>query len=113
MLRLAHAPVLLALLFPVAAHADDPPRLAITIHTHRFQPTELHVPANTAFVIDVQNDDTTAEEFESAELGVEKVIAGGRHLPVRVRALPPGRYPFMGEYHSDTAQGVVIAEPAK
>jgi hypothetical protein len=29
---------------------------------------------------------------------------------VRLRPLDPGRYPFMGEYHEDTAQGVVIAE---
>ncbi|MGA7373007.1 MAG: hypothetical protein WBW37_10370 [Methyloceanibacter sp.] len=29
---------------------------------------------------------------------------------MRLRPLDPGRYPFMGEYHSDTAQGVVIAE---
>jgi hypothetical protein len=29
---------------------------------------------------------------------------------VRLRPLAPGRYPFAGEYHSDTAQGVMIAE---
>jgi hypothetical protein len=29
---------------------------------------------------------------------------------VRLRPLAPGRYAFMGEYHSDTAKGVVIAE---
>lgn len=29
---------------------------------------------------------------------------------VRLRALDPGRYPFMGEYHADTAMGVVVAE---
>jgi len=29
---------------------------------------------------------------------------------VRLRPLSPGRYPFMGEYHSQTAQGVVVAE---
>jgi hypothetical protein len=103
----------MALLVSFAARAEEPRRLQVTIRDHRFQPAELHVPANTAFVVDVQNDDATAEEFESAELGVEKVIAGGRHLPVRIRAMPPGRYPFMGEYHSDTAQGVVIVDPAR
>ncbi len=29
---------------------------------------------------------------------------------VRLRPLGLGRYPFMGEFHADTAQGVVIAE---
>ncbi len=94
------------------AWADEPPRLQITISGHVFQPAELHVPAGRAFVIDVHNDDPTAEEFESGPLGVEKVIAGGRQLPVRVRALEPGQYAFMGEYHADTAHGVLIADPA-
>jgi hypothetical protein len=101
------------LLAPMAVRAEEPPRLQVSIRDHRFQPAELHVPADTAFVVDVQNDDATAEEFESSALGVEKVIAGGRHLPVRIRAMPPGRYGFMGEYHIDTAQGVVVVEPAK
>ena len=35
-----------------------------------------------------------------------------RHLTatIHLRPLGPGRYPFMGEYHSETAQGVVISE---
>jgi hypothetical protein len=27
-----------------------------------------------------------------------------------LRALAPGKYPFMGEYHAATAQGVVVAQ---
>ncbi len=46
----------------------------------------------------------------SSALKVEKVIAGGGEGSVRLRPLDPGRYPFMGEYHADTAKGVVIAE---
>jgi hypothetical protein len=37
-------------------------------------------------------------------------VAGHSSGNVRLRPLKPGRYPFMGEYHSSTAQGVVIAE---
>ena len=29
---------------------------------------------------------------------------------IRLRPLAPGKYPFMGEYHAATAQGVVVAE---
>jgi hypothetical protein len=29
---------------------------------------------------------------------------------VRIRPLRPGRYAFMGEYHSTTAQGVLVAQ---
>lgn len=96
-----------------AAWADDPARLQITISDHRFTPAELHVPANQPVVIDIHNQDATAEEFESADMGVEKVIAGGRQLPVRIRPLAPGRYTFIGEYHAETAAGVVIADGEK
>lgn len=95
------------------ARAEDAARPRIVISDHRFSPSEIHVPANQPIVIDVQNQDPTAEEFESAELGVEKVIAGGRQLPVRIRPLAPGRYKFIGEYHSDTAFGVLIADEVK
>ena len=50
-----------------------------------------------------------AEEFDSTALKVEKVVAGNSRGNVRIRALAPGNYPFMGEYHSATAQGVVVA----
>lgn len=104
------ASCLVPLLVPAAAWGQDRSRLALTIKDHRFDPTELHAPAGQPLVIDVRNDDPTAEEFESGALGVEKVIAGGRSLPVRIRALEPGRYPFIGEYHADTAQGVLIVD---
>ena len=41
---------------------------------------------------------------------MEKVIGGGVYGTVRLRPLGPGRYPFMGEFHADTARGVLIAE---
>ncbi len=37
-------------------------------------------------------------------------MAGGSAGDVHIRPLDPGKYPFMGEYHSATAQGVVIAQ---
>jgi hypothetical protein len=37
------------------------------------------------------------------------IPAGGKGR-VRLRPLGPGRYPFLGEFHEDTAQGAVIAE---
>ena len=68
------------------------------------------VPAGKPAVLNIKNEDATAEEFDSSALKIEKVIGGGNEGTVRLRPLDPGRYPFMGEYHSDTAQGVVIAE---
>ncbi|HEX4534085.1 MAG TPA: cupredoxin domain-containing protein, partial [Rhizomicrobium sp.] len=66
--------------------------------------------ANAPSIISLTNQDATAEEFDSTALKVEKVVAGSSQGNVRLRPLSPGKYPFMGEYHSETAQGVVIAE---
>jgi len=55
-------------------------------------------------------DGPTAEEFESHALKIEKVIAGGTSGTVRLRPLDPGRYPFVGEYHEDTAKGHIVVE---
>ena len=92
------------------AAADDLTQIPVAIKDHRFNPTEIFVPAGKAVVLNIKNEDSTAEEFDSSALKVEKVIAGGNTGSVRLRPLGPGRYPFMGEYHSDTAQGAVIAK---
>ena len=90
------------------ALADD--TIALKLKDHKFTPAEIHVKANVPNVITMTNEDMMAEEFDSTSLKVEKVVAGNSSGTVRLRPLAPGRYPFMGEYHSDTAQGVVIAE---
>ncbi len=41
---------------------------------------------------------------------IEKVIPAGKTVRLRMRAPKPGTYPFVGEYHSETAKGTVIAE---
>ena len=82
----------------------------ITIKNHVFTPAELKVKANTAFTINVKNEDATAEEFESHNLHVEKVIAGGKSAIVRVHPLKTGTYKFFGEFNEKTAQGKIIAE---
>ena len=104
-------PVLLLALSPsVPAIADDLLNINVTIRDHRFSPSEIRIPAGKPTQLTIKNEDATAEEFDSAALKVEKVIAGGRTASVRLRPLGAGRYPFMGEYHADTAQGVVISE---
>jgi plastocyanin len=92
------------------AIADDAAQVDLTIKDHHFTPAEIHVPAGKPTVLVVRNEDATAEEFDSSALKVEKVIAGGTHATIRLRPLGPGRYPFMGEYHEETAKGVVISE---
>lgn len=98
------------LLVASSAMAGDGAPIALTLKDHKFLPAEIHVKANAPSEITLTNADATAEEFDSSALKVEKVVAGGAKGTVRLRPLAPGRYPFMGEYHSDTAQGVVVAE---
>jgi hypothetical protein len=92
------------------ALADDPTTIGVTIKDHQFTPSEIHVPVGKPTTLMIRNEDPTAEEFDSSALKIEKVIAGGTYATVRLRPLGAGRYPFMGEYHSATAQGVVISE---
>jgi heme/copper-type cytochrome/quinol oxidase subunit 2 len=94
----------------VPAGADNLANIPVSIKDHRFTPSEIHVPQGKPVVLTITNADPTVEEFDSSALKVEKVIAGGTYGTVRLRPLGPGRYPFMGEYHSDTAHGVVISE---
>jgi hypothetical protein len=90
--------------------ADDAAPIAVAIKDHKFSPAEIHVPTGKPATLKITNEDPTAEEFDSTALKVEKVIAGGTWGLVHLHPLGPGRYPFMGEYHSDTAQGVVVSE---
>jgi plastocyanin len=92
------------------ARADDAAPIAVTIKDHKFSPAEIHVPAGKATTLKITNQDPTAEEFDSTALKVEKVIAGGTWGLVHLSPLGPGKYPFVGEYHADTAQGVVLSE---
>ena len=92
------------------AWADDPVRIEVTIQNHQFSPAEIHVPSGKRAELHVVNGDNTAEEFDASALKVEKVIAPGMAATIYLRPLAPGHYPFMGEFHADTAKGVVISE---
>ena len=109
-LALAGAVAALGVIPATALKADEPLNIPVTIKDHRFDPAEIHVPQGKPVMLTITNKDPTPEEFDSTALKVEKVIVGGTYGTVRLRPLGPGRYPFMGEYHSDTAQGVVISE---
>jgi hypothetical protein len=97
-----------AFLFVAPARADA--QIAVTLKNHKFSPSVIKVKANQPSMIVLSNDDDTADEFDSTSLKVEKVVPGHRKGNVRIRALAPGKYPFMGEYHAATAQGIVVAQ---
>jgi plastocyanin len=82
----------------------------LVIRNHKFEPQEIRVPAGKRVSIYVTNEDASPEEFESPALKVEKVIPGKSKGVVRIGPLAPGRYEFVGEFHADTAKGVVVAD---
>lgn len=93
-----------------SAVAADVHEASLTIQGHRFIPEELKVPAGRKVRLTVINKDPTPEEFESYELNREKVVAGNARIVVFVGPLQPGRYPFFGEFHMETAKGALLAE---
>ena len=101
--------LLILMLFPVLVLAADL-EYKLTIRDHRFEPAELRVPAGKKIKLIIDNQDASAEEFESHELNREKVIPAKSTATVYIGPLTPGRYPFIGDFHSDTAKGVLIAE---
>jgi hypothetical protein len=82
----------------------------LVIKDHRFQPTEIEIPAGQKIALLVKNDDPTPEEFESTELRREKVVPGGDQITVYIGPLKPGRYEFFGDFNPTTARGHIVAK---
>ncbi|HLZ65020.1 MAG TPA: cupredoxin domain-containing protein [Aliidongia sp.] len=97
-----------ALLVSGSAFADDV--IHLSIKDHKYEPARLEVPAGVKFKLLVKNEDPTPEEFESFELKREKVVPPGQEIPVFLGPLDPGEYKFFGDFHQDTAQGVMVAK---
>jgi hypothetical protein len=100
----------IALSVAVASAADTPPELALSLDQHRFSPEELRVKANAPFLLVITNRDKEDEEFEMSSLRIEKMIPGGKTLKLKIPALKPGTYQFVGEFHEKTAKGRIVAE---
>src|SRR3954451_3537492 len=90
-----------------AASAQDT-ALQVTVQNGRFQPAELHAPANKALSITIKNNDPKPIEFESVSLRVEKIIAAKGQGSVRIRPLAPGRYEFFDDFNQSNRGTVVV-----
>ena len=88
--------------------ADD--EFKIVIENHKFEPSEVIVPAGKKVKLVIENRDATPEEFESHSLNREKVIAGKATATIFIGPLKPGSYPFVGEYNEKTAKGTIVAK---
>jgi plastocyanin len=89
---------------------SEKPTFEVTAQEGRFDPSRLEVPANTAFIIRVTSNETTAIEFESFELHRERVVQPGETIAVNVGALAPGTYKFFDDFHQTTPQGAIVVK---
>jgi plastocyanin len=95
---------------PFAALAAGEPEFSLVIENNKFAPDRIEVPAGKKVKINIDNKDATAEEFESHDLRIEKVIPGKSKGVVYVGPLKAGEYKFVGEFHEKTAKGVIVAK---
>ena len=102
--------IVLALLMASPAHADEADAIKLVIKDHKFTPDRIEIPAGRKVKVLVQNDDGTPEEFDSMDLHRERIVTGGSQIVIFIGPLDKGEYKFMGEYHSDSANGVVVVK---
>ena len=88
----------------------EEPVYKLVIKDHKFSPEELTLSTNIKVRIIVENQDPTAEEFESYDLNREKVVAANGKITLFVGPLKPGVYKYFGDFHPQTAQGRIVAE---
>src|SRR5215468_11847064 len=103
--RICFAVLFLSLCLPAAA--QQAASVSISVKNHRFQPAEIHAPANVPIELHVKNLDPTPMEFESVSLRVEKVVTGNGEGIIRLRPLAPGRYEFFDDFHQETRGALV------
>ena len=88
-------------LVAVAAAADV--EVPLVLEKNRWQPDVIKVKAGAPFVLVITNKDKGPEELDMLSPRIEKVR-------LKMPALKPGKYPFVGEYHSETAKATIVAE---
>lgn len=86
--------------------------LTLTIKNQAFEPQRLTIPAGVAVKLLLKNVDVLPAEFESSDLGKEKVIPGGTVLPLYLEALSPGTYKFFNDFHP-ASSGTIVVEKSK
>jgi uncharacterized cupredoxin-like copper-binding protein len=94
----------------VAVAQAAEPEIPLVIEKNRFEPDVIKVKAGAPFVLVITNKDKGPEEFDMQNPRIEKVIPAGKTMKVKIPALKAGKYPFVGEYHAETAKAIIVAE---
>lgn len=99
------------LAFSASVQAGQPltHKYEITEENKMFSPPELEIPANQKVKVIVKNLDQTAAEFESSELGREKVIPPYDETFVFIGPLKAGTYSYIDGFHHQST-GKIVAK---
>jgi heme/copper-type cytochrome/quinol oxidase subunit 2 len=102
-----------ALIAASAVRAEtDAPAITLILKDHVFTPNAVTVPGGQRIRVELKNQDSTAEEFDSDDLHVEKDVAPHGKVVFQIGPLKPGTYHFVGELHVGTASGTITAVTA-
>jgi hypothetical protein len=98
--------------FAAASFASTEPEYVIKILHHQFVPAELHIPKGIKIRIVLDNQDDTAEEFDSHSLNREKHVPPQSQATIFIGPLAPGRYIYESESEvaGGAALGVIVVE---
>ena len=94
---------------PALAAPPEAPTVTLVLRDHRFTPAVFTAPIGQKLRIVLINQDTATEEFDSHDLKIEQVVTPHGKVSFNVGPLKPGTYGFMGEFHPQTAQGMINA----
>ncbi len=100
--------LILSILFAQVTLANNVISVDINIKDHQFEPNRLELPSGQKIRLIVHNLDDTIEEFESFDLKREKIVPPGGGVIIVLAPLAPGEYTFFGDFHQDTARGVIV-----
>jgi hypothetical protein len=107
------SPLLVLAAFPpseVARAVEAMPVFSIRALGGILEPPTIEVPAGVRFKIEIENEGSDPVEFESTELHLEKVLAGGAKSYLVINGLKPGTYTFFDDFHPDTGKVQLIVK---
>ncbi|MFC3094010.1 cupredoxin domain-containing protein [Alteromonas sediminis] len=93
-----------------AVKAAETKTYHLVLENHVFFPSEVTIPANQKVKLIITNKDASPEEFDSFDLNRERVVFAGKQAKIFIGPLPPGKYEFFGEFHPESARGIVIVK---
>lgn len=98
------------MVYASVAQARDLFTVNLTMRDGKFLPSNIiRVPANQGIRLLVNNQGSSAAEFESIALRKEKVLGPDAHSFLIIAPLAPGKYDFFDDFHPGT-KGVLIAK---